>query len=155
VLHFRIFDGDGKLVVDTDEKRVTERVRSMENLRNQLNSSRSLDGDGKLVVDTDENWLTERVRSIEDLRNQLNSLWSPHELTRSEKGRVITAVASIVGHTLDADGRRERPEPLAVEEGIVTGVAFGPDNRVAAAYVYWDKVDNVRVYEDHGPGGIA
>jgi hypothetical protein len=27
VLHFRIFDGDGKLVVDTDEGRLTERVR--------------------------------------------------------------------------------------------------------------------------------
>ena len=64
VLHFRIFDGDGKMVVDTDEKR-----------------------------------LTEQARQIEDLRKQLESLWPPHELTRSEKGRVITAVTSIVGHT--------------------------------------------------------
>ena len=64
VLHFRIFDGDGKVVVDTDEKR-----------------------------------LTEQARQIEDLRKQLESLWPPHELTRSEKGRVITAVTSIVGHT--------------------------------------------------------
>ena len=64
VLHFRIFDGDGKVVVDTDEKR-----------------------------------LTEQARQIEDLRKQLESLWPPHELTRSDKGRVITAVTSIVGHT--------------------------------------------------------
>jgi hypothetical protein len=64
VLHFRIFDGVGKMVVDTDEKR-----------------------------------LTERGRPIEDLRNQLESLWPPHELTGSEKGRVIPAVTSIVGHT--------------------------------------------------------
>ena len=63
VLHFRIFDGDGKVVVDTDEKR-----------------------------------LTEQARQIEDLRKQLESLWPPHELTRSDKGRVITAVTSIVGH---------------------------------------------------------
>ena len=65
VLHFRIFDGDGKVVVDTDEKR-----------------------------------LTEQARQIEDLRKQLESLWPPHELTRSDKGRVITAVTSIVGHIL-------------------------------------------------------
>ncbi|HKM54005.1 MAG TPA: peptidylprolyl isomerase, partial [Isosphaeraceae bacterium] len=63
VLHFRIFDGDGKVVEDTDER------------------------------------LTEKARQIEDLRKQLESLWPPHELTASEKGRVITAVTSIVGHT--------------------------------------------------------
>ena len=61
VLHFRIFDGDGKVVVDTDEKR-----------------------------------LTKKARQIEDLRKQLKSLWPPHELTRSEKGRVITAITSIL-----------------------------------------------------------
>jgi hypothetical protein len=65
VLHFRIFDGDGEVVVVTDEKR-----------------------------------LTEQARQIEDLGKQLESLWPPHELTRSEKSRVITAVTSIVGHTL-------------------------------------------------------
>ena len=36
VLHFRIFDGDGKEVVDTDEKRLTEQARQIENLRKQL-----------------------------------------------------------------------------------------------------------------------
>jgi hypothetical protein len=64
VLHFRIFDGDGKMVVDTDEKR-----------------------------------LTERVRPIQELRNQLERLWPSHELTGNEKGRVITAVTSIIDHT--------------------------------------------------------
>src|SRR5512135_646598 len=39
VLHFRIFDGDGKVVVDTDEKRL-------------------------VVVDTDEKRLTEQARQI-------------------------------------------------------------------------------------------
>ena len=59
VLHFRIFDGDGKVVVDTDEKR-----------------------------------LTGKARQIEDLRKQLESLW-PHEPSRSDKNKVITAVKSI------------------------------------------------------------
>ena len=36
VLHFRIFDGDGKKVVDTDEKRLTEQVRQIEDLRKRL-----------------------------------------------------------------------------------------------------------------------
>jgi protein-glutamine gamma-glutamyltransferase len=36
VLHFRLFDGDGRRVVDTDEKRLTEQVRQIEDLRNRL-----------------------------------------------------------------------------------------------------------------------
>ena len=38
VLHLRIFDGDGKLVVDTDEKKLTEQARRMVDLRKQLES---------------------------------------------------------------------------------------------------------------------
>ena len=38
VLHFRIFDGDGKVVVDTDEKKLTEQARPIEDLRKQLES---------------------------------------------------------------------------------------------------------------------
>ena len=36
VLHFRIFDGDGKVVMDTDEKRLTEQARGLEDLGEQL-----------------------------------------------------------------------------------------------------------------------
>jgi WD40 repeat protein len=64
VLHFRIFDSEGKMVVDTD---ATQRMA--------------------------------HAQQIEDLREQLANLWPPHELTTSEKGRVIGAVTSIVGHT--------------------------------------------------------
>jgi capsular exopolysaccharide synthesis family protein len=76
VLHFRIFDGDGKMVVDTDEKRLTEQARKI-----------------------DEKRLTEQTRQIEDLRDQLESFWHRGALTWSENDRVITAVTSIVGHT--------------------------------------------------------
>jgi hypothetical protein len=34
----------------------------------------------------------------------------------------------------DALGARVRPAPLAVKEGQVTGVAFGPEGRIAAGY---------------------
>src|SRR5262249_10360594 len=36
VLHFRVFDGDGKKVVDIDEKKLTEQARPIEDLRKQL-----------------------------------------------------------------------------------------------------------------------
>jgi hypothetical protein len=93
VLHFRIFDGDGDMVVDTDEKRVTE-----------------------------------RVGPIADLRNQLSRSWPPHELTRYEVGRVITAVISMVCHTL-AD------EP---QVGAATrGAARGPFDRLIGSSLCW------------------
>src|SRR5512135_2997693 len=61
---------------------------------------RIFDGEGDRVVDADENGLMDQVRQIEDLRRQLESLWPPHELTKSDKDRVIAAVASIVKHTI-------------------------------------------------------
>jgi hypothetical protein len=36
VLHFRIFDGDGKMVVDTDETKLTRQAEPIEALRKQL-----------------------------------------------------------------------------------------------------------------------
>ena len=38
VLHFRIFGGDGKVVVDTDGRNLTEQARKIEDLREQLKS---------------------------------------------------------------------------------------------------------------------
>ena len=61
---------------------------------------RIFDGDGKVAADTDEKRLTEQARQIADFRKQLESLWPPHELTRSEKDRIIAEVTSIVGPTL-------------------------------------------------------
>ena len=38
VLHFRVFDGDGNVLVENDEKRLTEKGRQIEDLRTQLAS---------------------------------------------------------------------------------------------------------------------
>ena len=38
VLHFRIFDSDGKRVVDTDAKKLSEQTRQIEDFRKQLES---------------------------------------------------------------------------------------------------------------------
>jgi len=63
---------------------------------------RIFDRDGKVVVDTDENRLTDQAPRIKDLRKQFERLWSPHELTRSEKDRGIAAVTSIIGYAAPA-----------------------------------------------------
>ena len=103
---------------------------------------RIFDSDGKMAVDTDEESLTEQAQQIEDLRKQLKSLWPPHEITWSEKNRIITAVTSIVGYNRarggvvlwDAATRTRRGDPpLDVKEGRVMSVAFSPDGRTIAA----------------------
>jgi len=70
--------------------------------------------DGKEVFNKDESSLTKQARQIEDLRKQLESLWPPHKLARSEKDRVITAVTSIVGHTIHKRG-------LEIDKSVVKG----------------------------------
>ena len=58
---------------------------------------RVFDGEGKQIENKHENELEDQEARIEDLRKQLESLWSRLKLTESEKGRVISAVASILG----------------------------------------------------------
>ena len=60
---------------------------------------RIFDNDGKMVVDTDATQRPAQAAQISDLRKQLETLWPPHELTTSDKSRVIDTVTSIVGHT--------------------------------------------------------
>ena len=87
---------------------------------------RSFDAAGKVVVDTDETSLTAQAGPITDLKRQLEGLWPPHELTRSEKDRVIAAVTTIVGHTLQGQTRMTgsvslelKEDALKVDEGVV------------------------------------
>ncbi len=80
VLHIRMFDADGKMIEDTDEKRLT-------------------------VEDTDEKSRTELERQIRELGRELKSLWPPHALTVDEKVQVIDAVTKIVRRTPRDDPR--------------------------------------------------
>jgi len=93
VLHFRMFDGAGKMVVDTDEKRLTERAGQIEDLRTQLVD---LWPPHELTPSEHDRLIT----AVTSIVGQTLGLWPPHELTASEHGRLITAVTSIVGHTL-------------------------------------------------------
>jgi hypothetical protein len=67
---------------------------------------RIFDGNGRIVVDTDETPLTPQARPIAALKKRLEYLWPLQQLGGGEKDQVITAVTSIVGHTLPADRRR-------------------------------------------------
>jgi hypothetical protein len=60
---------------------------------------RMFGSDGKVIVDTDEKKPNARAGQIELLRKQLTELGPPHELTETEKGRVMPVVTSIIGHT--------------------------------------------------------
>ncbi|MGO9923929.1 MAG: tetratricopeptide repeat protein, partial [Isosphaeraceae bacterium] len=105
VLHFRIFDRDGKLVVNTAEKR-----------------------------------LTQRARQIEDLRKQLVGLWPPHELTGIEQDRLITAVASIVGH-IPADDIQEALKLAPDDPEVLLNAAVASEQipDAARARAYFEK----------------
>ena len=60
VLHFRIFGGDGKVVVDTDETRLPEQARQIEDLRKQLESLWPLHE----ITRSDTGWVVTAVTSI-------------------------------------------------------------------------------------------
>jgi len=107
VLHFRIFDGYGKMVVDTNAKK-----------------------------------LTKQAQRIEDLSEQLESLWPPHELTESEKDRVVTSVSSIVGHTprSEANGKTGNPKILSADE---LSLDNSRSNRVVKMVVSSEKPEDL------------
>ncbi len=58
---------------------------------------RIFDFTGRVIADTDETKLGRQAQQIENLRKQLDSLWLSHELTKSEKERVVATVTSIIG----------------------------------------------------------
>ena len=70
-LHFRIFDREGTVVKNTDERTLTAQTEPTVNVGQQ----------------------------IADLKNQLSVLWPPHKLTQEEKDKIKTAVASILNYT--------------------------------------------------------
>ncbi len=101
---------------------------------------RIFDGAGKILVDTDETKLMDKAAQIKELRNQLQGLWPPHELTRREKGPVITTVESIVGLTShpspkDDVARHDKftidKEAIAPgsDEAIFRGILSGPNRK--------------------------
>ena len=127
VLHFRIFDRDGNVLVDIDEDKLNDDSPRKEELRNE----------------------------IAELKNRLESLRPPHELTSGDKVSVVAKVASIVGHPC-SDGTvkvwdvesGQRIFTLNGHSGTVGGVALSPDGGKLAS-AGWDG--KVKVW-DTGTG---
>jgi ABC-type polysaccharide/polyol phosphate export permease len=89
------------------------------------------DADGKVVVDTDATSLPTKAGPIADLKQQFDSLRPPHELTRSEKDRVIAAVTSIVGHTLSVKVEGV-PYPVFIFAALIPWTLFSQGFPAAA-----------------------
>ena len=86
VLHFRIFDIEGKVAADTDETKLTERAQQVQ---------------GDVAADADKTKLTEWAEQVEKLRKRLETLWATRsqELTKNDKDLITREVASVVGET--------------------------------------------------------
>jgi hypothetical protein len=61
---------------------------------------RIFDEHGKQAVDTKGEGLKAQAEPIQQLTKQLEGLWPPHELSRIESDQVITAVTTILDHTI-------------------------------------------------------
>jgi tetratricopeptide (TPR) repeat protein len=91
VLHFRIFDVEGNVAADTEEKKLVERAQQVEKFRKV---------EGNKAPDTDETKLVEELaQQVEKLRKRLEILWATRspELTKNDKDVITREVASIVG----------------------------------------------------------
>lgn len=116
---------------------------------NQVFHFRVFDDRGE-VSDFDESSLKEKAPQIANLTRQLQPLWPPHELTRADKDRVITTVASILGSippisTEYPIPREEWPlvlDAAALNEAVDESLEQGPIWPVFLAgaaflYVWW------------------
>ena len=73
VLHFRIFDLDGKVVLDTDEKRLAEQARQIEDLRKQLENlwpPHELTGSERVCV----------ITNVTSIVGHTIEVWSKHDV---------------------------------------------------------------------------
>jgi multidrug efflux pump subunit AcrB len=144
VTHFRIFNDEGRVVVDTDTQKLMEPEGQIESLMMNLGSRlpRPLAG-----------WTISG--RIEDLRKQLNSLEPSRQLTEAQKTQVVDKVRSIVHHTLKPQLEGEAiSEKLQAElqheiiEGLVNVFGAPPVEGLGTAGGF--KV----VIEDRGDMGL-
>ncbi len=63
VLHFRVFDGDGKVAVDTDERKLTKQSRQIDELRTRLVNL----GPARELTESEKGQITAAVTSIAGL----------------------------------------------------------------------------------------
>jgi hypothetical protein len=66
---------------------------------NQTLHFRVFDSLGEKVVDDDETGLADKAHEIGDLKRRLAGRWPPHDLSRTERDRVIAALKAIIGRS--------------------------------------------------------
>jgi hypothetical protein len=122
VLHFRVFDGHGKIIVDTDEKKLTEQVRRIEELRKQLES----------LWPPQKPTRSERVRVIDSVASIVGHTWHvpprwvimlsecSHFLTRYAPPTLLVLAAWILVRRWSS-ARKAKPRWLQFGLGTVLG----------------------------------
>src|SRR5262249_50555255 len=89
-LHIRVFDGEGKLVIDTDEERLAKKSGRMEG----------------------------NLGEIRMLKKALYGLWPPHDLTTSEKHRVIRELTWLTGYNFPEPANKTAQLEIDLHRGI-------------------------------------
>jgi multidrug efflux pump subunit AcrB len=102
VLHFRAFDASGKMIVDTDEKKLEAESRPVLAFKKKNEgwwAPRELtDAEKVQAIDTIMP-VVARTRSIPilSLKQKLKGFWPPNEISEAEKKAVVAKVNSIIG----------------------------------------------------------
>ena len=121
VLHFRVFDHAGKLVIDTDEKKLTAATEQIAEFRDYLGHSLLGVHAAAGVVGGPVAGVVRSLLGNKAGNAHLEGLGPPYALTEQEKGQVIKDVISIVGYAL--------PIPAALYQVLATLESFvGDDN---------------------------
>lgn len=93
VIHFRVFDPDGEMVADSDEKRQME-AKSSGEMAAWLGADPEMVENLRAARDLIERLQAGRIAS---LRTALADAWPPHELTEKQKESINRAVVSLAG----------------------------------------------------------
>ena len=121
VLHIRIFNRDGRIIVDTNENRLKGTPKDSVILRKDiealkkdigaLKNSKGVEALKKAAATEDglkrdlatNEIALEKAQAIEALVKSLAGLWPPHESSKAEKARVVAAVKALIG-TIHLEG---------------------------------------------------
>jgi hypothetical protein len=111
-IHFRIFDGDGQVVVDTDEKKLTEHAPQIVELRKQLEGL----SPPRSLTSSEKRRIGDAVKSIVGYtdRGELDAMTGralPVIVPESVKSGDAADVYSAAEEKLDPDGKKRRRYP--------------------------------------------
>jgi mono/diheme cytochrome c family protein len=125
VLHFRIIDGRGNVVVDTDERRLTEHARQIEDLRKQLEGL----WPPRELTASDKDQVAKAVTSIvgHNLQEQIRRILSDY------CGRPLAP--KLLGTTAVSSGRTKRGAEVYSRYCVQCHGVNGDGNGVAAQYL--------------------